>query len=108
MTEGNSNSQFFSRFEPLRRYVPLLVWIVTILTTLLIPLKIISLGYLPIDDALRHAAKAVSGKPWTEILVVGKSFLIDHNFGWHLLLRKIYLWFHCTTEGLVIFEVTAL
>jgi hypothetical protein len=108
MTEGNGNPKFFARFDALRRYVPLAVWIIVSLTLLVIPLKIISMGFLPVDDALRHAAKAVSGKPWPDILVVGKSFLIDHNFGWHLLLRQIYLWFHCTPEGLVLLEVTAL
>src|SRR6185312_7670457 len=108
MTEGNGNSNFFARFDALKRYVPLTVWIVVILTLLVIPFQIISMGYLPMDDALRHAAKAVSGKPWPDILVVGKSFLIDHNFGWHLLLRQIYLGFHCTTESLVLFEVVAM
>ena len=38
--------------EPLRRYVPLAVWVIVVLTLLLIPLKIIGYGYLPGDDAL--------------------------------------------------------
>ena len=97
-----------SAFEPLRRFVPLLVWLAVAATVLAIPLKIIGLGYLPADDALRHAAKAVSGKPWSEILVTGSSFHIDHNFGWHLFLRQIFLWSHCGAEGLVVFSVVAL
>ncbi len=91
--------------EALRRYVPLAVWVVVILVILAIPLKIISYGFLPGDDALRHAAKAVSGKPWPDILVLGPSFQIDHNLGWHLFLRQIFLWSHCTTETLVVFSV---
>ena len=90
MIEANANSDA-SLLDALRRYVPLAVWAAVVLVILAIPLKIISLGYLPADDALRHAAKAVSGKPWTEILVVGPAFQIDHNFGWHFLLRQIYL-----------------
>jgi len=95
----------------IKRYVPLLVYVIVILTVLFIPLKVISYGYLPPDDALRHAAKAVSGKPWSEILVLGPAYKVDHNFGWHAILREIYL--HVlpkeaaekSTEQLVIIEV---
>lgn len=34
-------------FEPFRRYVPLVVWVIVVLTLLLVPLKIIGYGYLP-------------------------------------------------------------
>ncbi len=69
--------------------------------------KIISFGYLPTDDALRHAAKAVSGKPWSDILVLGPPFR-DQNFVWHDFLRQIHLATHCSTDTLVVFEVVAL
>jgi hypothetical protein len=107
MTEDNGNFSP-SLLDSLRRYVPLAVWLMVALVILVIPLKIISYGYLPPDDALRHAAKAVSGKSWPEILVVGPAFKIDHNFGWHLFLRQIFLWSHCDTKGLVVFSVVAL
>lgn len=97
-----------SPFEPLQRYVPLLVWLVVAVAIVAIPLKIIGLGYLPPDDALRHAAKAVSGKPWPDILVVSDVFKIDHNFGWHFLLRQIHFVTHWDTEQLVIFTVVTL
>ena len=61
--------------ERFRRYVPLAVWLILAAVLLLIPFKIISYGYLPGDDALRHCAKAVSGKSWPEIIVVGDTFL---------------------------------
>ena len=86
--------------EFLRRHVPLLVWALVALTVIAIPLKIISYGYLPGDDALRHAAKAVSGKPWGEILVLGPAFP-DQHFVWHFFLRQIFLWSHCDTGQLV-------
>ncbi len=65
---------------------------VVVLLLLYIPLKVIGYGYLPADDALRHAAKAVSGKSWQEILVLGPAFHFDPNWGWHWLLEKIHLW----------------
>ena len=40
--------------EKFRRYVPLAVWLIVALVVLAIPLKIISYGFLPGDDALRH------------------------------------------------------
>ena len=114
MTEDNDHPAA-SPLDALRRYVPLAVWVIVILAILVIPLKIIELGYLPGDDALRHAAKAVSGKPWPEILVMGPAFQIDHNYGWHFLLRQVYLGINSgpahearDTEKLVLFTVVAL
>jgi hypothetical protein len=107
MADENDNSNSES-FEALRRYVPLAAWAVVVLVILVIPLKIVGYGYLPGDDALRHAAKAVSGKPWQEILVLGPNFHFDPNFGWHWLLREIYLSTHWDTEGLVVFTVVVL
>jgi len=104
VTGDNSN---FNHLEALRRYVPPAVWAIVILVILIIPLKIISEGYLPEDDALRHAAKAVSGKSWGDILVLGPAFR-DQNFVWHFFLRQIFLWSHCDTDKLVIFASAGL
>lgn len=79
-----------------------------ILMMLAIPARIISRGYLPEDDALRYAAKAVSGKPWKDILVLGNTYTVDHNFGWQALLRKIYVTTDCDTERLVDLSVLLL
>lgn len=105
MTTDNDQSE---SFNPLGRYVPLAVWVISILTILLIPLKIVSIGYLPGDDALRHAAKAVSGKPWSEILVLNPVYKIDHEFGWNWLLAKIHNLTNWDAEALVVFSVVAL
>ncbi len=107
MTDDHGNYQA-SPLEALRRYVPLAVWVIVVVVLLAIPLKIISYGYLPGDDALRHAAKAVSGKPWSEILVLNHVYRIDHEFGWNLLLEKIHQWENWNAEALVIFSVVAL
>ncbi len=79
----------YSNLDALRRYVPLAVWAAVVLTLFIIPLKIIGYGYLPTDDALADAAKAVSGKPWPQILVLGPAYIMDHHLGWHWLLEKI-------------------
>ena len=57
------------------------------------PAKIISYGFLPMDDALRHAAKTVSGKSWQQILVMRDDFPIDPSPGW----QKILEWVHEST-----------
>src|SRR5471032_2029897 len=105
MTDSHSNS---SPLESLKRYVPLAVWAIVILVIVAMPLKIISYGYLPGDDTLRHAAKAVSGKTWSEILVLSPVYQIDHEFGWNLLLEKIHGWTHWNAEALVVFSVVAM
>jgi len=91
-----------------KRYVPLAAWAVVIITLLLVPLKIIGYGYLPADDALRHAAKAVSGKPWPEILVMRSDFAIDPHPGWHTVLGAIHRCLNSNTETLVILPVAGL
>jgi hypothetical protein len=105
MTDGQSHS---SPIDSLKRYVPLAVWAIVLLVILAMPLKIIKYGYLPGDDALRHAAKAVSGKSWSEILVLNDVYKIDHEFGWNLLLEKIHHWTNWDTDKLVVFSVVSL
>src|SRR5271170_3567056 len=107
MTEGNGNSES-DRFNALRRYVPLASWAIVFLVLLLIPLRIVKYGYLPPDDALRHAAKAVSGKPWQDILVLGPTYHIDPNWGWHWFLRQFHLWFNWDADTLVVFAIIML
>lgn len=91
-----------------RRYVPLAVCAIIFFVLLLIPFKIISYGYMPYDDALRHSAKAVCGKPWSEILVLGDWYKVDHNFGWHLFLRQIHLFLKVDADWLVVFSIVFL
>ena len=90
------------------RYVPLAVYAIAVSVVLLIPFKIISYGYMPYDDALRHAAKAVSGKPWSDILVLDSWYTVDHNFGWHLFLRQIHLGLNLDADWLVVFSIVFL
>jgi hypothetical protein len=92
----------------LKRHIPLAVWTVVISTIICIPLKIIGYGFLPMDDALRHAAKAVSGKSWQQILVMRDDFQIDPSPGWQAILAWIHNWQNCSAETLVVFSVIAL
>src|SRR5271170_1380234 len=95
-------------FTLLKRYIPLAVWVVVVLTIILVPLKIIGYGFLPMDDALRHAAKAVSGKSWQEILVMRSDFAIDPSPGWQAILAWIHHCQNCDAERLVIYSVVGL
>ncbi len=103
-----ADQDHFSLRDSLRRYVPLAAWAIALLAVLLIPLKIVGYGYLPEDDALRHAAKAVSGKTWPEILVLNPVYKMDHEFGWNWLLTKLHGLENWDAESLVIFSVVAL
>lgn len=69
------------------------------------PLKIISEGYLPYDDALRHAAKAVSGKNWQDILVLREEMWLDSHPGWHSFLEALHKVSGADTDQLVAFSI---
>src|ERR1043166_1840827 len=94
--------------ERLKRYIPLVVWGIAVLTILLIPLKIVSYGYIPDDESLRHAAKAVFGKPWSEILVMRSDFPLDFHQGWHAILGWIHRSLNADAETLVVMSVVSL
>lgn len=96
-----------SRFESngFDRYVPVAVWLFAVLCLAWIPLKILSYGYLPPDDALRHAAKAVDQRPWGEIIVLREGFQMDHNPGWHWLLGTVHKLTQADPESLVVGSV---
>ena len=108
MTEPQSLMPKTRILEGMQRYVPLMVALLAVATILLTTMKIVSYGFLPWDDALRHAAKAVSGKPWNQILVMRPEFAIDHNYGWHQILSLLHHSFAWGPDALVVFSVSAL
>jgi hypothetical protein len=75
---------------------------------LLVPIRVLSHGFLPQDDALRHAAKAVSGRPWTEIVVLRPDMALDGYPGWHALLRGVHLLTGADAHALVLLSVVGL
>jgi len=103
-----ADNDYFPFLAQVRRYIPLAVWVIVISVIIVIPLKIMGLGYLPGDDALRHAAKAVSGKPWSEILVLNPVYKMDHEFGWNWLLGRLHGLENWNAEALVFFSVVVL
>ena len=73
-----------------------------------VPLKILNYGYFPPDDIRRHAAKAVSGKSWDQILVLKEDIQVDPHPGWHVFLRVIHKAFSLDVEGLMAFSIIGL
>jgi hypothetical protein len=57
---------------------------------------------------MRHAAKAISGKGWAEILVLRPEITIDIHGGWHALLEFIYKISGCSVDNLVVFSIVFL
>ncbi len=88
--------------------VQLLVFCLALGAALLIPLRIISLNFLPPDDALRHAAKAVTGREWSEILVLRPGIAADTHAGWHAVLGAVHRVTGAGPDALVVFEVVSL
>ena len=64
--------------------------------------------YVPFDDCIRHAAKAVSGRSWNEILVLREGITMDQHPGWHRFLGTLHSQFGAGKEELVLVEWTLL
>lgn len=86
------------------RWSRLLAWAVVIL----IPVRILSLGFLPVDDALRHAGKALTDRTWQEVLVMRPEATEDSHPGWHWILKQVHQVTGATAVDLVFFSVLAL
>jgi hypothetical protein len=79
-----------------------------VLCLALVPLRIVAQGFLPGDDALRHAAKAVSGRAWSDVLVLRPEVTMDSHPGWHALLSLVHRATGADPHALVLFSITAL
>lgn len=89
--------------------VPLLITCIVISVIILMPLKILGYGFLPLDDVLRHAGKAISGRDWNDILILRQGAIkIDTHPGYHALLGFIYRIMKFTPDALVSFAIAAL
>lgn len=81
----------------------------SLLVLLLIPLYIHqTYHYFPASDCLRHAAKAVSGKSWGEILVLRDGMDLDVHLGWHAILSGLHALFGWSPATLVVVAYVAL
>lgn len=94
---------FFLYLEP--EIISLIIGGIIFLSAIIIPMRIAGYGYLPPDDALRHSAKAVSGKEWPEILVLNKDIKADNHPGWHAILTGLHKTTRWDADSLAIFSV---
>jgi len=94
-----------SLFDLKRRYVPLLILLMSLLTLVFACMWILAQGFEPSDDALRHVAKVVSGKTWPEILLVRPEITMDSHPGWHAILFVFWKLFSASSESLLMFSV---
>jgi hypothetical protein len=106
--QTSTDSTVIAAMDRVRRAIPATLWIGLVLVSLALPWRIIQAGFLPPDDALRHAAKAISGKPWSEILVMRPDIALDHNPGWHWILGGLHHALGWEASSLVAFSVVAL
>jgi hypothetical protein len=88
--------------------IPILARGLVVACLSLVPFLVLAHGYLPADDALRHAAKAVSGRPWSEVLVLRPEVTMDSHPGWHALLGLVHRLAGVDALGLVMFSVVLL
>lgn len=72
-------------------------------------LRIVDYAFMPPDDALRHAATAVSGRSYVDVLVFDEAIpRVDSTPGWHRLLRAVLHVPGMDKYGLVSFSVFTL
>ncbi len=86
----------------------LLALLLISLLMLSIPLKIISYGWTPTDDATRHTAFSTIDKEWSDIVVIKEGLGADHNPGWHQILKFLHKKLNVSKENLLKFSVIGL
>ena len=92
----------------MRNRIPSLARAVVVACLAPVPFLILAQGYLPGDDALRHAAKAVSGRPWSDVLVLRPEVTMDSHPGWHAFLALVHRVAGVDALGLVMLSVVLL
>ena len=76
---------------------------------LLLPWIILGdLHYTPGDDALRHVAKAITGRPFTDVLIMNDGYPNDHSPGWHAILGLTHKLFGLGSVPLLYFSILLL
>lgn len=95
--------------ESLDFLIKLLIIVSCYAAIFLIPMKIGGMGYLPGDDALRHAAYAADDRDWGDVIVLNPIIHgdMDSHPGWHGLLRVLHNKLGFTPHGLVYFSFCA-
>ncbi|HZM02535.1 MAG TPA: hypothetical protein VFC44_05895, partial [Candidatus Saccharimonadales bacterium] len=92
-----------------QRYVPLLCWMMVVLTALGICLKILGdYGFVPAGDARRHVARPFANKPYTEIVVLRPEYKVDHSPGWEWMLGVVHRATGWDEDALISFSVASM
>ena len=76
----------FHQPAPLQKLMRSTIMFVCLATLLLTCLQVLAHGYFPSDDALRHVAKVISNRDWSDILVIRPEITMDSHPGWHFIL----------------------
>jgi len=92
----------------LQRYAPLLAWLMVVAACLGIVLKVLGYGFVPIGDARRYVAKAVTDKEYPQILVLGPTYHMDFSPGWEWWLRRLHRATGLDEDGLMVFSAGGL
>ena len=82
--------------------------IAALFAAIAMPVSILRHGYLPDDDVFYHAANAVSGKQWNQIIVVRNDVELDPQIGWHTFLKAVREYASLNEVGLVKFCIVSL
>jgi hypothetical protein len=94
--------------NPSESRIHALIWLLSLLFLLIIPMLIISQGFVPGGDARRHVAKAFTDKPYTEIIKFGPQYTMDHSPGWEWVVKQVHVQAGMGLEGLMGFSVAIL
>ncbi len=100
---------FWERIEKIIKKRESLIFLLLIIGALVfIPLKILSYGWTPPDDAKRHVAFSTIDSKWSDIIVMDEKFDTDHNAGWHQILKFIHKYCGYDKQDLMFFSVVGL
>ena len=94
-----------SRLSPQHQLIRSVVLLMCLSTLLITCLRVIGHGFFPIDDALRHVAKVLSGKSWADILIIRPEITMDSHPGWHIILSVFQAVTKCDKTVLLNFSV---
>ena len=97
-----------SRLSPQHQLIRSVVLLMCLSTLLITCLRVIGHGFFPIDDALRHVAKVLSGKSWADILIIRPEITMDSHPGWHIILSVFQAVTKCDKTVLLNFSVMLL
>ena len=109
ISNEKENFDIWEKIEKIIKNKESIILLLLILLALVfIPLKILSYGWTPEDDAKRHVAFAMTDSKWSDILIIDERFDTDHNSGWHQILRFLRKYCGFDEQDLMFFSVAGL